>query len=242
MKTIKYIIAIFFISYFAVIKAQNSSVDIDKIIICLGERNPDLNEAKYKSLHFYYTPKLEVVENIPTNNYTVKGLPKILEEWSDKQDLQFHTLIFDKNGYVAWEGVLNPGNSILSSAGYNNISFKEAIKRFVHNNETVIPSDRDLRFYSNQSVYRGKYYHYPFVEKQLVHFFVYDKSYKSFSIKSLVETGKPVFLLFFYYENKATITEEEVLYKQSIKSSNQINFNQKLINIDNMFSVLETIF
>jgi hypothetical protein len=48
------------------------------------------------------------------------------------------------------------------------------------------------------SVYRGKYYQHPFVERKAIPFYIYDENYNTFLITTLIEKETPTLFVFCY--------------------------------------------
>ena len=214
--------------------SQTINHDFKIVVIYFGEPIIDFNENEYKNIDFYYTPKLKAFTDSTSGKIIFSGKPKILEEWWAKQDLQYHTILYDINGIGAWEGTLS--NNILKSEGFNNLVFEDALNKFVKNRTTSEETDRQFNFYSSNSVYRGKYYQYPFVERKIVPFYVYDNTYKAYLINEIVEKEKPVLLVFYYMDNLAGLQTSNINSNSISVQKNEIN--RKTLQLFNNLELL----
>ena len=217
-----------------VLYSQTVTSSLNISVVCLGKRNAEFNEKQFGNLNFYYTPKLNLTQDSATNEFVVTGKPKILEEWWAKQDLQHHAILFDSNGNGAWEGKLISNSSILKNIGFNETTFEEALKKYVKNNETITETKREFIIYSSNSVYRGKYYQYPFAERKITPFYIYDKASNAFLINELINNEKPFLLVFFYLDNfkafsgdypsnKTQNSTDKIINHNTIKLFNELN-------------------
>ena len=180
------------------------------IIICLGKKQTNFLQQQYPNFNFYYTPNLRYFNltkdysdshTFTSTKSALKGTPKFLEEWSYKQDLHSHAIIFDKNGVGAWEGYLTNSDNLLLSKGFEEKTFNSALNQYVKNINTIEKTKGDPIFYSESSIYRGKYYQYPFIGKEMINFAVFDKTGKKVFVESFFKNKKPVLIIFYSAES-----------------------------------------
>lgn len=204
--------------------SQSSQTKLKVIVVFLGERNMDFNEYNYKNLNFYYTPKLQAYNDSILNKLVFKGKPKIIEEWWAHQDIQHHAILYDRQGIGAWEGTLNNESDIFNCRGFDNQTFTDALNKYVIQRETVIETDREFTFYSSKSIYRGKYYQNPFIERKAIPFYIYDRNYNTVLINSLLEEDTPTLFLFCYLETNYYLQPNYLQKEKDSKQTNTENF------------------
>lgn len=181
------------------------------VLIGIGAKNPTFDETGFQNFKFYYTPGLvSQVEGSKavkgavsafggkTAKASYKGEPKILEEFWDKKELRYHSLLYDKNGVACWEGTLDPESAVLDEKGFDDMTLKDALKQYVEKEKTVEKeASGEIEILDANSLRRGKYYNYPLAERKMPEFNTADVTGKEVSVKSIIEIGSPVLVIFF---------------------------------------------
>lgn len=196
----KIILIVFFIA--STLLAQDMR-KVNMIMVGIGGQNPTLDHGKYPHLKFYYTPDLKSEAQLSTNEKSAlslfggmkasreifKGEPKILADWWDEIDLRGHAILFDKNGVGFWQGWIDRANDILDSRGYGEEKdLDDALEAVLEDQETAdFDDNKEFEADENDNL----------IERKMVEFNVVNKKGENFSVKSLVETGKPTMLIFF---------------------------------------------
>jgi hypothetical protein len=220
-------------------------------LIGIGAKNPTYDETILKEFQFYYTPGMvsqvqggKAVKGAlaafggTTAKAVYKGEPKLLEEFWDKKELRFHSLLYDKNGVACWEGTIDPVKDVLDTKGFDDMTLKEALKQYVEKQKTVEKeAEGEIKIYDANSMRRGKYYNYPLAERKMPDFTTTDITGKEVSIKNITETGSPVLLIFFELpadiDCKAAQESKKATLGQMFQSSGGGSVSQKIEKIHN---------
>jgi len=222
------------------------------ILIGIGAKNPTFDESAYKNFKFYYTPGL--VSQVATDNKDnkavkgavtafggksvkaiYKGEPKILEEMWDKKELRYHSLLYDKTGVACWEGTIDPFKGVVDTKGFDDTELKEALKQFVEKEKSVEKeASGDIEIKESG---RGKYVDYPLAERKIPDFKVVDVTGTEVAVKSIVEVGAPVLVIFFELpadiDCKAAQESKKVSFGQMMQSAGGGTVSQGIEKLHN---------
>jgi hypothetical protein len=220
------------------------------VLIGIGAKNLTFDETDFKNFKFYYTPGM--VSQVQTDNKAVKGAltafggktakaiykgePKILEEFWDKKELRYHALLYDKNGVSCWEGTIDPEGDVLDAKGFDDMTLKDALKQYVEKEKTVEKeASGEIEILDAGSLRRGKYYNYPLAERKIPEFNTADVTGKEVSVKSIIEIGSPVLVIFFELpadiDCKAAQESKKVTLGQMMQSAGGGSVSQNLQKI-----------
>ena len=225
--------------------AQAKNVPI-VVLIGIGAKNPTFDENGFQNFKFYYTPGLvSQVEGSKavkgavsafggkTAKASYKGEPRILEEFWDKKELRYHALLYDKNGVACWEGTIDPEGDVLDAKGFDDMTLKDALKQYVEKEKTVEKeASGEIEILDAGSLRRGKYYNYPLAERKMPEFNTADVTGKEVSVKSIIEIGSPVLVIFFELpadiDCKAAQESKKVTLGQMMQSAGGGSVSQNL--------------
>lgn len=220
------------------------------IMIGIGAKNPTFDESAFKNFKFYYTPGLvSQVSAENKDNKAVKGAvaafggkavkaiykgePKILEEMWDKKELRYHALLYDKNGVACWEGIIDPFKGVVDAKGFDDAELKEALKQYVEKEKTIekeVSGDIEIKESG-----RGKYMDYPLAERKIPDFKVTDVAGAEVAVKSVIEVGAPVLVIFFELPSdidcRAAQESKKVSFGQMMQSAGGGTVNQGIEKI-----------
>ncbi len=222
------------------------------VMIGIGAKNPTFEESAYKNFKFYYTPGLvSQVSASNKDNKAVKGAvaafggkavkaiykgePKILEELWDKKELRYHALLYDKNGVACWEGTLDPFKGVLDVKGFDDTELKDALKQFVEKEKTVEKeASGDIEIKESG---RGKYVDFPLAERKIPDFKITDVAGAEIAVKSVIEVGAPVMVIFFELPSdidcKAAQESKKISFGQMMQSAGGGTVSQGIEKIHN---------
>jgi hypothetical protein len=174
------------------------------IVINFGEKNAQFDESQFPDLNFYYIESIIAEKEVSggTNaamaltggvvSSTMTGTPEFLVNWTNATDLVNHSMLFDKNGVCVYEATLS--DNILNTQSPDKVSLKDGFKEFVEKEkEGKLKAKKEFEINKMKLGWKND----AMMNIKLPEDFeIVDKDGNKRMAKEIIETGKPIMVLF----------------------------------------------
>jgi hypothetical protein len=208
------------------------------VVIGIGEKNPDFDEAKFPNITFYYTPGL-VVQAKPDSKGSkavmalagsavvdvYEGTPAFLVDVINEHELTGNFFVFDKSGHCYSHGFdIGRSGNYINAVGVDGASLEDTFKDLIKKEKVTKPAKKEMKLKKSDYM----------MGRQFSEFNVTDISGNEVAIKSITENGKPVVIIFMQIPIDAKIGEaktydEETTNKEMAKAKSGRDFAKSMI-------------